>query len=576
MQVMKLAAVSFLLAASAVAAMPERGICAHRGDNAVCPENTVPAFLSAIQKGAAMVEFDVKRCKTGELILMHDWTIDRTTTGKGKCSELTFDYLRSVDAGVKKDPKFKGTKIPTLDEALACFPKNGIWLNVHCIDEVAAEVAVKLKEKGFLHNAFIAAEEKGVAAARAAVPEVKVCFFSAPPNSWTHQWTAAEKRAAMTYVMSAKANFAQPHCADFTVEDSAEFRARGGKMNYFFCNVPQHLPKLMENGIDFPLTDKLDDMLKVYMHYTNAVERTARLHDAKWGVFNHFLGHNVKTAEEWNKRVNGFNVDKLADQLKECGAKFYFITVMQGRKWMCAPNATFDRIADTKPGEACSQRDLPMELADALAKRGIDLYLYFTGDGPYLSIPEGTHFGFIEPRSKGVTKEFVGKWAAVLEEYAVRYGDKVKGWWIDGCYADFLKYNNDLLRMYELAVKKGNPHAVIAMNNGVKPEYLKYYRNDDFTAGEFNDFTTLPVGRFTPDWAQTFLLAPLGTSKTSSPFGAWSQTGCKRDAKYMADFVEMFNKNGGVVAVEVHVNDDGSFDADQFEVLKAIGERNSK
>ena len=84
--------------------MPTGGICAHRGDRAEFPENTVPAFLSAVKKGAAMVEFDVTRCATGELVVMHDPTIDRTTTGTGVVERLTFDYLRSVDAGVMKDP----------------------------------------------------------------------------------------------------------------------------------------------------------------------------------------------------------------------------------------------------------------------------------------------------------------------------------------------------------------------------------------------------------------------------------------------------------------------------------------
>jgi len=137
--------------------MPSGGICAHRGDRAEFPENTVSAFEAAVKKGAAMVEFDVHRCKTGELIVMHDDTIDRTTTGKGRWAELTFDYLRSVDAGVKRGPQFKGVKIPTFDEAIDCFPKEGVWLNVHCGDDVTDEVARKIREKGRLHQAFVAA-----------------------------------------------------------------------------------------------------------------------------------------------------------------------------------------------------------------------------------------------------------------------------------------------------------------------------------------------------------------------------------------------------------------------------------
>ena len=246
------------------AAMPTGGICAHRGDRATCPENTVPAFLSAVKKGAAMVEFDVHRCKTGELIVMHDDTIDRTTTGKGKWWELTFEYLRSVDAGVKKGPQFKGVKIPTFDEAIDCFPTNGVWLNVHCGDDVTDEVARKIKAKGRLHQAFIAAGPAGVKRARAAVPEVKVCLFALPQNSWRHVWTAEERRASVAAGLAAKAEFMQPHNADFTADELYAYHAAGGKMNYFWCNKPNRLASLLVRGIDFPLTDNLAPMVAEY------------------------------------------------------------------------------------------------------------------------------------------------------------------------------------------------------------------------------------------------------------------------------------------------------------------------
>ena len=300
--------------------------------------------------------------------------------------------------------------------------------------------------------------------------------------------------------------------------------------------------------------------------------RTARLHDAKWGVFNHFLGYGCKTADEWNRKVEAFDVEKLADQLDACGARFYFFTLMQGGKFMCAPNATYDRIAGTQPGEACSRRDLPADLAASLEKRGIDLYLYFTGDGPYKDDVIGGRFGFTEPRGKGVTRPFVEKWASVLEEYAVRYGERVKGWWIDGCYKDYFKYTDDLLKPYADAVRKGNPDALVAMNNGVKPYYEKYYSKEDFVCGEFNDFFVIPRTRFI-NGAQAFLLAPLGVSRNGTEWGGWGQVGCKHDAAYMADFVSLVNRAGGVVAIDVKVHDNGSFEPDQLEVLKAVGAR---
>ena len=256
--------------AADAAAFPARGICAHRGDRAAYPENTVPAFLAAVEKGAAMVEFDVTRCATGELVVMHDWTIDRTTTGTGVVSQLSFDYLRSVDAGVKKSSAYRGVKIPTFDEAIDCFPKTGVWLNVHCKSDVTDEVARKIKAKGRLAQAFIAADLAGVRKARAAVPEVKVCLFAAPGNSWGHAWTAEERQAAIAAVRAEKAEFTQPHYASFEPEELAAYHAEGGKVNYFWCNKPGRLGALMARGIDFPLTDNLEPMVAEFRRLSRA------------------------------------------------------------------------------------------------------------------------------------------------------------------------------------------------------------------------------------------------------------------------------------------------------------------
>jgi glycerophosphoryl diester phosphodiesterase len=64
--------------------LPERGICAHRGENGTFPENTVIGFQEAVRLGVAMVELDVRKTKDGKLIIMHDDTVDRTTNGHGK------------------------------------------------------------------------------------------------------------------------------------------------------------------------------------------------------------------------------------------------------------------------------------------------------------------------------------------------------------------------------------------------------------------------------------------------------------------------------------------------------------
>ena len=125
----------------------------------------------------------------------------------------------------------------------------------------------------------------------------------------------------------------------------------------------------------------------------------------RFGVFNHFLYSApssrpdtlaAQPTPDWNACVEHFDVEDMARRLHAVGAGYYWITIMQGRKYMLAPNAAFDAIAGTKPGEACAHRDLIADLAEALARYDIDLFLYFTGDGPYLDVEIGKKFGLYE------------------------------------------------------------------------------------------------------------------------------------------------------------------------------------
>lgn len=93
-------------------------VVGHRGTRKFAPENTIPAFETAIEYGADLIEMDIRETKDGELVIMHDETVDRTTNGTGKVSELTLKEIRKLDAGSWFNPKFKGVKIPTLKEAL--------------------------------------------------------------------------------------------------------------------------------------------------------------------------------------------------------------------------------------------------------------------------------------------------------------------------------------------------------------------------------------------------------------------------------------------------------------------------
>jgi glycerophosphoryl diester phosphodiesterase len=90
----------------------------HRGASAYAPENTVAAFDEAIRLGAKAVEFDLRLSSDGVLMVLHDDTLDRTTNGSGPISQIERFDLLSLDAGSWMHPRFAGTRIPSLDEAL--------------------------------------------------------------------------------------------------------------------------------------------------------------------------------------------------------------------------------------------------------------------------------------------------------------------------------------------------------------------------------------------------------------------------------------------------------------------------
>ncbi|GHF26075.1 glycerophosphodiester phosphodiesterase [Pseudolysinimonas yzui] len=93
-------------------------IAAHRGDRASAPENTVPAFEAAVAGGADFVEVDVQLTVDGYPVIIHDATVDRTTTGTGAVADLTLAEIRTLDAGSWFAPQFAGVQVPMWGEFL--------------------------------------------------------------------------------------------------------------------------------------------------------------------------------------------------------------------------------------------------------------------------------------------------------------------------------------------------------------------------------------------------------------------------------------------------------------------------
>ena len=104
-------------------------IFAHRGASALAPENTMASFQRALADGAQAIELDVKLTADGEVIVLHDQTVNRTTNGQGDVAKLTLAELKQFDAGCRFSPEFAGEPIPTLHEVFSAFGKK-LLINV--------------------------------------------------------------------------------------------------------------------------------------------------------------------------------------------------------------------------------------------------------------------------------------------------------------------------------------------------------------------------------------------------------------------------------------------------------------
>ncbi len=93
-------------------------VAAHRGWRSAYPENTIAAFQAALDLGVDQIETDVRITKDGELVLIHDETVDRTTDGTGYVREKTLEELQSLDAGIRFGEEFRGMRISTLRDLM--------------------------------------------------------------------------------------------------------------------------------------------------------------------------------------------------------------------------------------------------------------------------------------------------------------------------------------------------------------------------------------------------------------------------------------------------------------------------
>jgi len=201
-----------------------------------------------------------------------------------------------------------------------------------------------------------------------------------------------------------------------------------------------------------------------------------------------------------------------------------------------------------------------------------------------------------------------------MEEYALRYGTKVKGWWLDGMFNYFYP-TDELFWYYKKAALAGNPDAIVSFNSGVtkidldNPQYQSIYQGethglkrvrllekaknagdpvaakafqnpgivyytkyDDYLAGEENDFDKYPEARFI-NGRQWHILSFMGINEYGDDtwgYAGWGSFGSKYSGAELREYVDKVNEKGGVVSIDIAIFRDGSFDKAQLEILKAL------
>jgi glycerophosphoryl diester phosphodiesterase len=135
-------------------------IFAHRGSSVYAPENTLAAFKLAVQQQADVIELDAKLTADGQVVVIHDETVDRTTDGTGWVNSLTLAELKRLDAGSKFSPAFQSEKVPTLAEVFEAVG-NQIFINVELknfaspIDDLPDKVVSLIKKYGLERSVIL-------------------------------------------------------------------------------------------------------------------------------------------------------------------------------------------------------------------------------------------------------------------------------------------------------------------------------------------------------------------------------------------------------------------------------------
>ena len=253
---------------AAATGWPYPRVLAHRGGGTLAPENTLAAIRVGRDHGYRGFECDAMLAADGIAVLIHDATLERTTSGRGAVAATTARALGQLDAGSWHGPRFRGEPVPTLADALALCRAESIWVNVEIKpapghDDATGGTVARIVMQHYpggaggdagrhrqqvppapLLSSFSVA---ALGAARAAAPELRRGLLcDRPPPDW-------RARLAALQCVSL-------HCNHRAVDAAlvAEVKAAGYWMLCYTVNDPDRAEQLLAWGVDAICTDRID------------------------------------------------------------------------------------------------------------------------------------------------------------------------------------------------------------------------------------------------------------------------------------------------------------------------------
>lgn len=233
--------------------MPYPRICAHRGFNAVAPENSMPAFGAAVAMGAEEIEFDLWETKDNKIVSIHDASLERVSDGEGFVFEKTLDELLKYDFGIKHGEKFKGLKIPTFEDILKKFSCHTV-MNIHIKTKTNTEPLPEEYLKNIVelikkydcekYVYFMTGNDTVLEQLREIAPEIPRCC-----GGGDAPWDIVER--AIKYDCK-KVQLFKPY---FNQEMIDKAHKNGIICNVFWSDEQEETKKFLEMGIDTILTN---------------------------------------------------------------------------------------------------------------------------------------------------------------------------------------------------------------------------------------------------------------------------------------------------------------------------------